>query len=256
MHDVLFQVDNLTVEYPNGTLAVSGISFSLLPGECLGIIGPNGAGKSSLANAITGEHAVNAKIAVDRIFFRTESVENATSHRRARLGIGRTFQVASIFQELTVRNHLELSRGADPARRGSWLGRFDSSRLGESTTEVVSILGIEHLLDTTVEKLGQADRKLVEIATVLAAEPRLLLLDEPTAGMGSEEASATTRAIERVRQLRPELGIILIEHNMDIMFRLSDRILVLHQGVQIAEGAPEEVQCDSRVREAYLGYEV
>lgn len=250
----VLKVDDVSVTYYGGAVrACKNVSFNLLAGECLGVIGPNGAGKSSLISAICGDHPARSTAATGSVSIDDEAARGG-SHARARMGLGRTYQVAHVFPELQVRDQLEFGAMAGRRRRGDWLRRFDPQAAAADVEEIVTTLGLTALLDASIGSLSEADRKRVELASVMAGRPKVLLLDEPTAGMGRKEAAAVCDAIEALETSHPELAIILVEHNMDVMFRLSDRVLVMHQGQVLMEGPPESVRTDERVKTAYLGH--
>lgn len=249
----MLSVDDISVAYGGAVRACQDVSFELKSGECLGVIGPNGAGKSSLISAICGDHSARGTVTMGSVRIDGQPARGR-SHSRARMGLGRTYQVAHVFPDLKVRDQLEFGAMAGRRRRGDWVRRFDPRTSAAEIDQIISTLGLSKLLDVSIGSLSEADRKRVELASVMAGRPKVLLLDEPTAGMGREEATAVCDAIEALEIAHPELALILVEHNMDVMFRLSDRVLVMHQGRVLMEGAPETVRTDERVKTAYLGH--
>ena len=246
----LLEIDGLVKEF-GGLVATDDVNLSIEEGERVSIIGPNGAGKSTLVNLITRRLDPTA----GDIRFKGESIVNREPHEVVQMGISKSFQTASIFSDLTVRENAEIAALA--AENGSFGFKFlehhDSltgvHAVAEDTLDAVGLL---EQADRTATDLPYGDKRRLEIALALAAEPDLLLMDEPTAGMSPEETDATVDLIEEVKR---ELGLtfVLIEHDMEIVFRISDRIVVLNRGQVIAEGTPEEIKGDSAVQEAYLG---
>jgi branched-chain amino acid transport system ATP-binding protein len=229
--------------------AVAGVSLAVEPGEVRAVIGPNGAGKTTLFHLISGLLAPTA----GSVLFRGEDVTALPAPVRCRRGISRTFQITSIFPELSV---LENVRMAVQLRGG---GNFQlvggRATLAASEQRARASLDALGLLDLAAEQattLPHGDQRLLEIAMAVAQEPTLLLLDEPTQGLSPEDTVATVAVIRQVaRQQR--LTILLVEHDMDVVFDLADRISVLHFGQLIAEGTPDEIRANLEVQRAYLG---
>jgi branched-chain amino acid transport system ATP-binding protein len=216
------------------------VSLTIAPHETHVVIGPNGAGKTTLFKVLTGEVAANA----GRIEFEGRDVTRLAAHERVRRGFGRTFQVARVFPLLTVRDNLQV---AGEAR----------SRRAQSEAETDALLaetGLAHHAATIAGTLAYGDRKRLELAMVLALQPKLLFLDEPTAGMSAAERLASVQLLREVKQSRG-LAMLLTEHDMEVVFGLADRISVLHYGELIASGSPDAIRDDPRVREVYLGDE-
>jgi branched-chain amino acid transport system permease protein len=216
-----------------GVPAVDGVDLSVAPGEIVCLVGPNGAGKTTLLNVISGELDGDA----GRVLVGGHDVTRAPVHRRVGYGLARTFQVPSLFAELTVAEHLALveQEARTPADLGDLFERFAGPVAGLRASE-----------------LSLGDRRALEIAIALASSPRLLLLDEPAAGLGRDEAYALARDLLDVRE-RLGCAMVAVEHDMEIVEMLADRVVVLHRGVVLHEGSWGEVERDSRVREAYLG---
>ncbi|HYM45744.1 MAG TPA: ABC transporter ATP-binding protein, partial [Solirubrobacteraceae bacterium] len=217
-----------------GIRAVDGVSLSVARGETVAIIGPNGAGKSTLFGLISGELRPSA----GTIAMEGRDVARVAPERRARLGLGRTFQSARLFGGLTVRENIQAALVAS--------GRGDGDVRG--ALREVSLEGPER----PAGSLAQGERKRLELAMVLAGEPRLLLLDEPTAGMGQQERVAIMELIVGAVERRG-LTMVFTEHDMDTVFAHAKRIVVMDRGRPIADGPPEAVREDARVREVYLG---
>ena len=230
-------------------VVAEGINLSLAEGEALGIIGPNGAGKTTLFHLISGLLAPTA----GRVLFRGDDVTALPAPARCRRGLSRTFQITSIFPELSV---LENVRIAVQLRTGGNFRLVGGRTLLEaSERRARESLGALGLLDRAAEPaatLPHGDQRLLEIAMAVAQEPALLLLDEPTQGLSPEDTVATVAVIRRIARERG-LTIVLVEHDMDVVFDLADRISVLHFGRLIAEGTPDQIRANADVQTAYLG---
>jgi branched-chain amino acid transport system ATP-binding protein len=229
--------------------AVSDLSLSVAAGELRAVIGPNGAGKTTLFHLISGLLAPTS----GRVLFHGRDVTTLPAPARCRSGISRTFQITSIFPELTV---LENVRIAVQLKRGGNFRLLGGGALVETTAsrarESLRFLGLLDRADALAATLPHGDQRLLEIAMALAQEPELLLLDEPTQGLSPEDTAAT---VDVIRQIAggARLTIILVEHDMDVVFDLADRISVLHFGQLIAEGTPAEIRANAAVQTAYLG---
>lgn len=218
-----------------GIRAVDGMSLCVGAGDRVAVIGPNGAGKSTLFGLISGELRAD----VGEVLLEGKSMRGVTPARRARLGLGRTFQTARLFTGLSVRENVELAQVA--AGRG-----------GEGVLGALAEVGLDEDSEREAGVLAQGERKRLELAMVLAGEPRVLLLDEPTAGMGREERAAIMElVVEAVA--RRGLTMVFTEHDMDTVFAYAKRVVVMDRGKSIADGTPEVVRKDERVRQAYLG---
>jgi branched-chain amino acid transport system ATP-binding protein len=246
----LLETENLTKKFA-GLTAVDQVDLTVEDGETRAIIGPNGAGKSTLINLVTGMLEPTAGEAR----FRDEVVTGLDPHEVVQRGVSKSFQTASIFPEMTVLENVEVASLA--AQKGSFSFDFlrHRSTLREVTDGAREMLEAVELLDVadeSAENLPYGDKRRLEIAIALAVEPDLLFMDEPTAGMSPEETDSTVDLIERLQE---EFGltIVLVEHDMEIIFRVSDRIAVLNRGQIIADGPPDEVKGDPDVQEAYLG---
>ncbi len=242
----LLRVDSLEKHF-GGLTALGGVSLAVERGEFRAIIGPNGAGKTTFFNTLTGLHRPDA----GSVHLEGREITGRSPHALARLGIGRTFQITSVFPELTARENVQVALLAHARRTWSVLGvarRFQIAR-GEQLLALVELAGTETRLAGT---LAHGDQKRLELAIALAAEPRLLLLDEPTAGMAAQERLASIALVHRIAT---ELGLTVIftEHDMAVVFAVATTITVLHLGRVLAEGAPEAVRADPDVQKVYLG---
>jgi branched-chain amino acid transport system ATP-binding protein len=242
----LFRVEGLTKSF--GGLAVSrNISLAMPAGERLALIGPNGAGKTTFVNLVTGQ----IKPSAGRVVLNGEDVTDLGAVRRVRKGLVRTFQVTRLFSDMTPEEHVTLTVLQREGRASRILSRFT----GDSTVadEVHGLLGALGLVEVARRKVGEiayGQQRLLEIAIALALKPKVLLLDEPAAGVPSSETPRIEQALER---LPPSLAVLMIEHDMDLVFRFAKRVVVLAAGEIIFEGLPSEVAANDKVREAYLG---
>ena len=229
--------------------AVAGVSLAVEPGEVRAIIGPNGAGKTTLFHLISGLLTPTA----GRVLFRGDDVTALPAPARCRRGISRTFQITSIFPELSV---LENVRIAVQLRSGGNFrlvgGRATLEASEERARTSLDSLGLLDRAAEPASTLPHGDQRLLEIAMAVAQEPALLLLDEPTQGLSPEDTVATVAVIRQVSR-RQKLTILLVEHDMDVVFDLADRISVLHFGQLIAEGPPDQIRANADVQLAYLG---
>jgi len=232
-----------------GVHAVREVSLSVPKGQLRAIIGPNGAGKTTLFNLLTGQLPSDS----GRVFFKGADITGLPPHYLCRHGLARTFQINSIFQSATVLENVQL---ALLAYRGKTWNPLASTRklLIPETEELLERLGLADQAGKVGSTLSYGDRRRLEVALALACQPELLLLDEPTSGMSLSEKPSL---VELIQTIVKEKGVttVLIEHDMDVVFSVSDRITVMHQGSVIAEGAPGEIQANPRVQEVYLGEE-
>ncbi len=229
--------------------AVTGVSMKVEPGELRAIIGPNGAGKTTFFNLITGFFPPSA----GEILLDGKNINSVPAAERVKMGMGRTFQITEIFPELTVRENVRIAveTGLGFSLR-AWLGAADKKRVADASDEVLTMANLTAKADRLVGELSHGDQRSAEIAMALALKPSLLLLDEPTAGMGDEETYQVTGLIRRLHR-DSKYTIVLIEHDMRVVFHLADRISVLAEGQLLAEGTPEEISANEHVQNAYLG---
>jgi branched-chain amino acid transport system ATP-binding protein len=244
----LLQVESVSKRFGD-LVAVDRVSMSVNAGELRAVIGPNGAGKTTFFNLISGFLQPSS----GRILFDNEDVTRLLPARRVWRGIARTFQITEVFPELSVRENLRIAvEVASGYRTRTWLS---SAADGEVKARVVDLLemgGLADEADRLVGELSHGDQRATEIIMAVALKPKLLLLDEPTAGMGDQETYDITRLIDRLHKDQ-KFTIVLIEHDMRVIFHLADRIMVLAEGKMLAEGTPDEIARNEAVQEAYLG---
>jgi branched-chain amino acid transport system ATP-binding protein len=244
----LLRVENVSKLF-GSLVAVNNVSMTVEPGELRAVIGPNGAGKTTFFNLITGFFRPTS----GRIMFENDDVTELLPARRVWRGIARTFQITEVFPELTVHENLRIPvEVASGFRLKPWLSRAADEKVRARVAELLRMGGLTDKASRLVGELSHGDQRSTEIMMAIALNPRLLLLDEPTAGMGEQE---TFDIIQLVRRLHKDnkLTIVLIEHDMRVVFHLADRIMVLDQGKFLAEGTPAEIAANEAVQTAYLG---
>jgi len=228
--------------------ALNRVSFAVAPRERRAIIGPNGAGKTTLFNLITGE----LRPTEGRIRLEGASIGGLAPHAVARRGISRSFQRNNLFPKLAVRENLRLAAAAGTPGTWDLLGSVERRRGPlDRAREVAEIVGLAGRLDEPAGRLSYGEQRQLEVGVALATSPRLLLLDEPTAGMSPEETQRMTRMLEALPR---DVTLLIIEHDMDVVGSLADRVTVLHYGEVLTEGTFAEVKADPRVYEVYLGH--
>ncbi|MBM10129.1 MAG: ABC transporter ATP-binding protein [Magnetovibrio sp.] len=251
--NTILNVENVSLSF-GGVKALDSVSFDVLEGEVRAIIGPNGAGKSSMLNCINGFY----KPTECTIAFKGESHHQMETHQAASMGIARTFQNIALFKGMTTLDNVMTGRNLKMKKNFLWQSLYfgpavkEELEHREAAERVIDFLEIESIRKTVVGRLPYGLQKRVELARALAAEPEMLLLDEPMAGMNHEEKEDMCRYILDVNE-QFSTTIVLIEHDMSVVMDISDRVVVLDYGEKIADGTPDEVRANQRVVDAYLG---
>jgi branched-chain amino acid transport system ATP-binding protein len=244
--DALLQVDGITKRF-GGVLASDDISLSVPRGELHAIIGPNGAGKTTLIGQLTGEIVPNA----GTIVFDGQDITAQPTYMRSMMGLARSFQITSLFPDFTALDNVALAVQAHAGHSFHfWRKARDEKDLRDPARAALDHVGLAHRADTIVSSMSHGEHRQLEIAMALATKPRMLLLDEPMAGMGPEESA---RMVQTLLDLKKQYTILLIEHDMEAVFALADRITVLVYGRVIATGLPADIRANPDVRQAYLG---
>jgi branched-chain amino acid transport system ATP-binding protein len=239
-------VENLVRRF-GGIVATDNLSLDVTKGELHAIIGPNGAGKTTLISQLTGQLSPSA----GTIHFAGRDVTNLPAWRRSALGLARSFQITSLLPDFTAADNVALAAQAhDGHSFYFWANARKEKQLREAALAALARVGLERRADVVVSKLSHGEQRELELAVALATRPQLLLLDEPMAGLGSTESA---RMVKLLQELRREVTIVLVEHDMDAVFALADRITVLVYGRVIASGLPAEIRGNEEVKRAYLG---
>ena len=246
MADALLTIEGLTKRF-GGVVASDRITLDVLAGELHAIIGPNGAGKTTLVGQLAGEIAPNS----GRVYFDGRDITALPTFRRSVLGLARSFQITSLFLDFTAHDNVALAVQAHTGHSFRfWRDARREPELREPARAALARVGLGARADVIVSRMSHGEHRQLEIAMALATRPRMLLLDEPMAGMGPEESA---RMVALLRELKQELTVLLIEHDMEAVFALADRITVLVYGRVIASGSPNAIRADAEVRKAYLG---
>jgi branched-chain amino acid transport system ATP-binding protein len=246
MAEPLLRVDNLVRRF-GGITATDNLSLEVATGELHAVIGPNGAGKTTLISQLTGQLAPNS----GTIHFGGRDVTRLPAWRRSRLGLARSFQITSLLPDFTAADNVALAAQAHDGHSFYFWGNARMEKnLREAAHTALARVGLQRRADTAVSKLSHGEQRELELAVALATKPQLLLLDEPMAGLGVSESA---RMVELLKELRREVTIVLVEHDMDAVFALADRITVLVYGRVIASDVPAAIRGNDEVKRAYLG---
>jgi len=244
----LIATENLTKNF-GGLRAVDGVTLKIKEGELVSIIGPNGAGKSTLFNLITGYIRPDQ----GKVSFRGEDITHLPVHQMVRKGIGRSFQLLNVFSELSVFENLRMGVHAHLGYGFEFFTPLDRLKeVGEKVPAIIESVGLTGKEAARAKDLSYGDNKILDVAVALTGDPKAILLDEPTSGLATKE---TGRMIDLIRKLSERLTILLVEHDMNVVFSVSGRVVVLNEGRIIAEGMPDEIRKNEVVQEAYLGGE-
>ena len=252
MQDPILKVRDASIRF-GGLQAINRLSFQVEKGQIFSIIGPNGAGKTTAINLITGIYAPTS----GEIYFQGQALSRKKSHQLAHMGIARTFQNIQVFQNMTVRENVMVGMHTQTRSRfikcllHTPLVRREEKLIHNRTEEILGFLGLSASADLLADALPYGDQKRVEMARTLATNPRLLLLDEPVAGLNLQETDEMSRTILGIKE--QGITVVLVEHDMGLVMGVSDRITVLNYGEKIAEGSPQEIRNNPEVIEAYLG---
>ncbi len=247
-HPILLETENLRKEF-GALVAVDNVSLQVRANTIHSIIGPNGAGKTTFFNLLCG----NIPPTTGRVIYKGQDVTHLPIHRVAHLGIGRSFQITNLFPNLTVLENVRLacqSLGKDNFRVLSPYNHFHQYE--EHAMQAIGLVGLEGRIYSLARALPHGDQRKLELAMILAQNPELLLLDEPTAGMAAEQVPEMIGLIRQIKQ-SGQKTVLLVEHNMSLVMSISDRITVMHQGQILAEGTPAEIAANKQVQTAYLG---
>ena len=245
-NNIVMRCEDIEVSY-GAFKAVSGVSYEFKSGLLYGLIGPNGAGKTTLMNALSGR----AQLSNGRVFLNEKDITGQSPHARTWAGLGRSFQITQIFPEMTVFENLRLAAQAHRFRlQPFWRPIGHYKQIAEDAERVLEEISLEKFGHTDAGSLSHGDQRALEIGLALLSDPKMLLLDEPLAGVGHDVAEKSVELIRRVSQGRT---VLLIEHNMDVIMEISDEIIVMLSGEILAAGSAETIRLDPQVRSAYLG---
>ncbi len=248
VRDTIIETQDLT-KYFGAMVAVDGVSIKIQAGTLHAIIGPNGAGKTTFFNLLSG----NLKPTSGKVFYKGVDLTGKPIHRMIHLGMGRSFQITNIFPNLTVHENIRLaSQAMENMNFRLLLDTAKMDRCEQRTAEVIERVGLKNQSYLPARVLSHGDQRKLELGMILAPDPELLLLDEPTAGMATDQVPELITLIQDVQKSGTKT-VILVEHNMNVVMSVSDRITVMHQGKVIAEGTPAEIAANHEVQTAYLG---
>lgn len=242
----LLQIEELSQSF-GGLKVLDGVSFSLEAGQKVGLIGPNGAGKTTLLNVLSGLQSFQS----GRIHFQGQEITNMPPHGRASLGLARSFQLNTLFPNLSLLTNVLLAVQGTKSTRFQMLKPITAYKDNFARAkELLGLMGLWEKRDDIIATLSHGEQRQVEILLTLASQPKLIMLDEPNAGLSSTE---TTVLIEIIRNLREDITVFFSAHDMDLVFALAERVIVLYYGQIIAQGVPEEIRNDPKVMQIYLG---
>ena len=242
---VILRTEGLTKRF-GGFTALDGVSAGFQAGALTGVIGPNGAGKSTFFNLLTGAFPPSA----GRIWWDGQDITGTPQHRYAALGIAKSFQINNVFPSLTALENVRVAAQALVSRYDPWRPRARLAALVDEARALLGTVGLQHRAGALAGTLAHGEQRALELAMALAARPRLLLLDEPTAGMSPEE---TRDVMDLILRLAQDRTVILVEHKMRLVMGVCQRLLVLHQGALLAEGTPDDIRGNDEVKRVYLG---
>ena len=245
---VILRTEGLTKRF-GGFTALDGVSAGFQAGALTGVIGPNGAGKSTFFNLLTGAFPPSA----GRIWWDGQDITGTPQHRYAALGIAKSFQITNVFPSLTALENVRVAAQALVSRYDPWRPRARLAALVDEARALLGTVGLQHRAGALAGTLAHGEQRALELAMALAARPRLLLLDEPTAGMSPEE---TRDVMDLILRLAQDRTVILVEHKMRLVMGVCQRLLVLHQGALLAEGTPDDIRGNDEVKRVYLGQRV
>jgi branched-chain amino acid transport system ATP-binding protein len=244
----ILQVKNIYKDF-SGLKVLTGVDFEVRQNEKHAVIGPNGAGKTTLFNIISGKYRPSS----GSIIFKGEDISGRSPHILTRMKVSRSFQITNVFQELNVFENVRAGVRCNHGLRYNFFKKPSSiPDVNKKTEEILDLVGLAEVKETLARELSYGQQRALEIAITLSTEPELILLDEPTAGMTREE---TAEAIKMIDEVTTNRTLVIIEHDMDVVFSLADTVSVLHYGSILASGMPEQIRNDQRVKDAYLGEE-
>jgi branched-chain amino acid transport system ATP-binding protein len=242
----LLRIENLSKDF-SGLKVLTGINLDILEGERHAIIGPNGAGKTTFFNIVTGAYRPSN----GRILFLEKDITDLPAYKIARLGLSRSFQITTVFPKMTVYENVRSAVVSKFNRRLNWVSLLNrDKKLERETYETLDLLGMGDVSRVAASKLSYGRQRHLELALTVARDPVLIMLDEPTAGLNSEESRDAVKLIRRISEGRT---LVMVEHDMDVVFNLADRITALDNGTILATGTPEEIRENEEVKSAYLG---
>jgi branched-chain amino acid transport system ATP-binding protein len=242
----ILRTEGVTMRF-GGFTALNNVTASFSRGQLTAIIGPNGAGKSTFFNIMSGAFPPSR----GRVIYEGREITGTPQHQFARLGIAKSFQITNVFPELTALENVRIAIQAMRKRFDIWTPRGRLTEMEEQSAELLDRVGLKEHRTRHAENLAHGEQRALEIAMALACDPRLLLLDEPTAGMSPEE---TLRMMDLITKLAAERTVILVEHKMKLVMGISNHLIVLHHGEFLAEGTPDEIRANDEVRRVYLGH--